>query len=42
MKIVLRKLNDKLMAYIPKKDLEIEVINQTTDGEYTYIELLNG
>lgn len=43
MKIMLHNGEDGgLMVYVPKKDLEETVIDQTTEGETTVVTLANG
>ncbi|MEO0409497.1 MAG: putative nitrogen fixation protein NifT [Cyanobacteria bacterium P01_A01_bin.135] len=34
--------DDKLMVYVPKKDLEEEVVSQSLDGDATVVTLSNG
>lgn len=43
MKVMLRQnAHGTLLVYVPKKDLEEEVVNQSTDGESQIFTLSNG
>jgi len=43
MKVMLHNSHDgKLMVYVPKKDLEEHVVNQSRDGDTTFVTLENG